>query len=225
MTTTERARSDPRRSARLAAGRVEFGAADPLRAHGAYAGRGRTRSVVSNLRPDRRPTDRPYVPTDRSTWEAATACSIRRSQLLYKVEIDTRRGVVLVKGQDPRTPREVRKPAGSPELWKQVKMRDESLIKCDFIWRRDGEQIVGVLDKRRNEERRRRHLQLPSATGQDFFSDAEWTLTPCDTLAVRSICWRASRRRKDRAYIKLNRVRSLHMRRPGQERKSGRRRP
>ncbi len=133
-----------------------------------------------------------------------------RSQLLYKVEIDEKRGVVLVNGQGPADPEKYVNLQDHPELWKQVKMRDESLIKCDFIWRRDGEQIVGVLDGP-TEERRKGGpgtCSYLSATGQDFFSDAEWTLTP-ETLWLYDINLLAGQQfigRKDRTHIKLNRV-------------------
>lgn len=105
-----------------------------------------------------------------------------RTQVIYKATIDESRGVVLVRGQALANAERFLNLQDNPELWNQVTMR-EDIINCDFIWRRDGEQIVGVLEGR--DEARRSGgpgtCTFTTTAGKKFFADAEWTLTP-DTL-------------------------------------------
>lgn len=133
-----------------------------------------------------------------------------RSQVIYKATIDESRGVVLVRGQVLADADKFVNLQDRPELWKQVTMREE-VINCDFIWRRDGEQIVGVLDGR-DEPRRAGGpgtCTFMSTTGKKFFADAEWTLTP-DTLWLYDINDMDGQRfigRKDRTHNRLYRAR------------------
>lgn len=133
-----------------------------------------------------------------------------RSQVIYKATIDEARGVVLVRGQVLANADRFVNLQDHPELWKQVTMREE-VINCDFIWRRDGEQIVGVLDGR-DEPRRAGGpgtCTFMSTTGKKFFADAEWTLTP-ETLWLYDINDMDGVRfigRKDRTHNRLYRSR------------------
>lgn len=134
----------------------------------------------------------------------------QRSQILYTASIDEKRGVVLVRGQTPADMDEFVNLQDRPELWKLVRMRDEADIKCDFIWRRDGEQIVGVLDGPIEERRKGGPgtCSYVSNTGKDFFSDAEWTLTP-ETLWLYDINLLGGQQfigRRDRTHTKLYRA-------------------
>lgn len=97
-----------------------------------------------------------------------------------------------------------------PELWKQVSMR-EDVINGDFIWRRDGEQIVGVLEGRTEEKRKGGPgtRTFMSNTGKEFFADAEWVLSP-DTLWLYDINLLGGQQfigRKDRTHNRLHRAR------------------
>jgi hypothetical protein len=141
----------------------------------------------------------------------------QRSQILYKASIDEQRGVVLIRGQTPAEPEKFVNLQDHPELWKQVRMRDEASIRCDFIWRRDGEQVVGVLDGPNldgpNEEGRKYGpgtcSYISDNGGREFYSDSEWTLTP-DTLWIYDINLLGGVQfigRKDRTHTKLYRAR------------------
>ena len=102
-----------------------------------------------------------------------------RSQVIYVASIDDARGVVLVRGQALMDAEKFVNLQDHPELWKQVRI-DEPAINCDFIWRRDGEQIVGVLEGRTADKRLDGPgtCSFPSRSGKAFYSDAEWVLGP-----------------------------------------------
>jgi hypothetical protein len=135
----------------------------------------------------------------------------RGSQVLYKISIDEQRGVVLIRGQGPADPEKFVNLQDHPELWRQVRMRNEAGIRCDFIWRRDGEQIVGVLDGP-TEERRKGGpgtCSYVNAEGKAFFADAEWTLSPealwlYDLNTLDGIRFQG---RADRTHVRLYRAR------------------
>jgi len=87
-------------------------------------------------------------------------------------------------------------------------MRDEAGIRCDFIWRRDGEQIVGVLEGK-TEERRKYGpgtcSYISPRTDAEFHADAEWVLTP-NELWLYDINTMGGYRflgREDRTHIRL----------------------
>lgn len=133
-----------------------------------------------------------------------------RSQVLYKASIDEARGVVLVRGQVLADADRYVNLQDRPELWKQVSMR-EDVINCDFIWRRDGEQIVGVLEGRTEEKRKGGPgtCTFVSNTGKEFLADAEWALSP-DTLWLYDINLLGGQQfigRKDRTHNRLHRAR------------------
>ena len=135
-----------------------------------------------------------------------------RTQVLYKTWIDEERGVVVINGQSLAEPERFENLHERPELWKDVRMRDESDIRCDFIWRRDGAQIVGVLDGKTDE--RRKHgpgtcSYISPRTDAEFYADAEWVLTP-DELWLYDLNTMAGYRfigREDRTHIRLYRAR------------------
>ena len=103
-----------------------------------------------------------------------------RSQILYKAVIDDQAGVIRIIGQGPQEAEKFVNLQDHAELWKQVKMRSEAAVKCDFIWRRQGTQIFGVLEGRTPERRQYgpRTCNYTSETGAEFLADAEWVLGP-----------------------------------------------
>ena len=106
---------------------------------------------------------------------------IPRSQHLYKVTIDPARGAVVIAGQGPQTPERFINLGERPELWSEVQMRDESAIRCDFLWRRSGEQIVGVLEGKTPERRKYGPgtcAYTSETTQLEFVADAQWVLGP-----------------------------------------------
>lgn len=104
-----------------------------------------------------------------------------RTQVLYKTWIDDERGMVVINGQTVADPERYADLHDKPELWGEVQMRDESAIRCDFVWYRNGTQIVGVLEGKTEESRRYGprtcSYHSPTADAQ-FFADAEWVLGP-----------------------------------------------
>lgn len=109
---------------------------------------------------------------------------MHRSQILYTVWIDEKRGAVVINGQGPLNPEEFVDLHERPELWSKVKKRDPASLKCDFLWRRDGDQIFGVLDAKVEEGRKYGPgtcSYMMAGTDVEFFADAEWVLGP-DTL-------------------------------------------
>ena len=132
-----------------------------------------------------------------------------RSQVLYKATIDEARGVVLVRGQAIADAEKFINLQDRPELWKQVKM-DEDAINCDFVWRRDGEQVVGLLEGRTEDKRVHGPgtCTFMSKSGKEFFSDAEWVLGP-ETLWIYDVNTLGGVRfngRADRTHTRLYRA-------------------
>lgn len=133
---------------------------------------------------------------------------IPRSQVLYIANIDMKRQVVLIRGQSVSDLEKYTNLQDHPELWKEVRQRDPADIKCDFIWRRDGKQVVGVLDG--PIEERRKHgpgtCSYMTANGQmEFVADAEWVLSP-DELWLYDINLMAGNQfigRHDKTHIRL----------------------
>lgn len=142
---------------------------------------------------------------------------MHRSQILYKVWIDEQRGVVVVNGQGPADPDKYVDLHERPELWKGVRMRDPAKINCDFIWRRDGEQIVGVLDGKTAAGR----TQGPGTctytvnnTDVRFIADAEWVLSPevFWDYDINEMAGHQFIGRKDKTHIKMYRARGYDCR-------------
>jgi hypothetical protein len=134
------------------------------------------------------------------------------SQALYKAWIDEARGVVVINGQGPAEPEKFVDLHRKPELWGQVRMRDANSLRCDFIWRRDADQIFGVLDGKNTATRKYGPgtcSYMSERTGKEFYADAEWVLTP-ETLWLYDINTMGGRvfiGREDRTHIKLYRAR------------------
>ena len=134
-----------------------------------------------------------------------------RSEIVYKVYIDEARGVVVMNGQPPSDVGRFANLQDHPELWSEVRMRDPSALNCDFIWRRDGEQLMAVLEGK-TEERRKYGpgtCSYISSSGAEFFGDAEWVLTPdelwvYDTNKLRGVQFIG---RKDLTHTRLYRAR------------------
>ncbi|MCB1623094.1 MAG: hypothetical protein KDI32_00805 [Pseudomonadales bacterium] len=135
-----------------------------------------------------------------------------RSQVLYKAEIDMVRQRVLVRGQTPKNPEQYVNLQDHPQLWHEVEMRDPAQIHCDFLWHRNGTQIVGVLDGPTDERRKfgPGTCNYTSAqTNSEFMADAEWVLSP-DELWLYDINVMGGQQfigRKDRTHIRLYRAR------------------
>ncbi|MEZ5500109.1 MAG: hypothetical protein R3E77_11870 [Steroidobacteraceae bacterium] len=133
------------------------------------------------------------------------------SQILYKAWIDPQRSVVAINGQGPVDPQRYADLHAHPELWHEVRMRDPDGIHCDFIWRRDGDQIVGVLDGKSDEYRKYGPgtcSYVSKRTNAEFMADAEWVLTP-ETLWLYDLNMMGGRRmlgRKDHTHIRLYRA-------------------
>jgi hypothetical protein len=136
---------------------------------------------------------------------------VARTQILYTVEIDEARQVVLVRGQPPLNAEKYVNLQDRPEHWGEVRQRDPAAINCDFIWRRSGAQIVGVLDGR-TEDRRKAGPGTCSyqyQAGVEFFADAEWVLGPDDLWLydINKIGGRQFIGRVDRTHTRLFRSR------------------
>lgn len=134
-----------------------------------------------------------------------------RTQVLYKAVIDETRDVVVITGQPIAEPERFADLHARPELWREVRMRDESAVNCDFIWRRDGRQLVGVLEGKTPDRRKYGPgtCSYISQSGAEFYADAEWVLTPdelwlYDINKLRDVQFIG---RQDRTHIRLYRAR------------------
>ena len=142
---------------------------------------------------------------------------MHRSQILYKVWIDQQRGVVVINGQGPADPDKYVDLHERPELWSEVRMREPEKINCDFIWRRDGEQIVGVLDGKTAAGRTQGPgtcTYMVNNTDVRFIADAEWVLSPevFWDYDLNEMAGHQFVGRKDRTHIKMYRARGYDCR-------------
>lgn len=133
------------------------------------------------------------------------------SQVLYNAVIDEDLGAVNIFGQGPADPEKYENLHLRPELWSEVRQREPEAINCDWLWRRDGNQIFGVLQGNAPDKQ---HYgpgtcSFTSArTGEEFRADAEWVLTP-DQLWLYDNNWSAGflfLGREDQTHIRLHRV-------------------
>lgn len=137
---------------------------------------------------------------------------LHRSQIIYKVWIDEERGAVVINGQGPADPEKYVDLHERPELWSKVQMRDPAAINCDFLWRRDGEQIFGVLDAKVESGRSEGPgtcAYMVKGTDVKFVADAEWVLGP-DVFWDYDINLMSGHQfvgRKDRTHIRMYRSR------------------
>jgi hypothetical protein len=136
---------------------------------------------------------------------------IAGSQVLYKAVIDEKLGAVNIFGQGPLDPEKYENLHERPELWGQVQMREPGALNCDFIWRRDGAQLFGVLQGNTLEKQKYGPgtcAFISKRTDEEFRADAEWVLTP-DQLWLYDNNWMADMLflgREDRTHIKLYRA-------------------
>lgn len=142
---------------------------------------------------------------------------MHRSQILYKVWIDEKRGAVVINGQGPANPEKYVDLHLRPELWGEVRMRDPAAINCDFLWRRDGEQIFGVLDGKTDAGRTEGPgtcSYMVNNTDVRFVADAEWVLSP-EVFWDYDINLMSGHQfvgRKDRTHIRMYRARNYDCR-------------
>lgn len=138
---------------------------------------------------------------------------MHRSQILYRVWIDEKRGAVVINGQGPENPEKYVDLHKHPELWREVRMRDPEAIHCDFLWHRSGEQLVGVLDGKTPEGRTEGPgtcTYMVNNTDVRFVADAEWVLSPemFWDYDFNSMAGHQFVGRKDRTHIRMYRARS-----------------
>ena len=136
---------------------------------------------------------------------------IAGSQVLYKAVIDEKLGAVNILGQGPLEPEKYENLHERPELWSKVQMRDPGALNCDWLWRRDGNQLFGVLQGNTPEKQQYGPgtcAFISKRTDAEFKADAEWVLTP-DQLWLYDNNWSGGMLflgREDRTHIKLYRA-------------------
>lgn len=134
------------------------------------------------------------------------------SQVLYHAVIDERLGAVNIFGQGPLDPNSYEDLHLRPELWGKVQQRDPGAINCDWLWRRDGNQIFGVLQGNTKDKQSAGPGTcsfISKRTDAPFAADAEWVLTP-EQLWLYDNNWSAGflfLGREDQTHIKLYRAR------------------
>jgi hypothetical protein len=134
------------------------------------------------------------------------------SQILYNATIDEARGVVSIIGQGPMDRDRYDNLQDRPELWREVRQRDPGAVRCDFVWRRSGAQIVGVLEGRRPEARKYGPGTCTYMAGGnkdvEFFADAEWVLGPEELWLydINKMAGRVFVGREDQTHIRLYRA-------------------
>ena len=137
---------------------------------------------------------------------------IAGSQVIYKAVIDERLGAVNILGQGPLDPEKYENLHDRPELWREVKMREPEALNCDFIWRRDGAQIFGVLAGNTPDKQKYGPgtcAFTSKRTDAEFRADAEWVLSP-EAFWLYDNNWMDDRLflgREDRTHIRLSRAR------------------
>lgn len=135
------------------------------------------------------------------------------SQVLYHAVIDEDLGAVNIFGQGPKDPEQYENLHERPDLWSKVQFRERGALNCDWLWRRDGDQIFGVLAGNTPDKQ----TYGPGTcsftsqrTGEEFRADAEWVLTP-EQLWLYDNNWSAGMLflgREDQTHIRLHRAHS-----------------
>ena len=137
---------------------------------------------------------------------------LARSQITYEVYIDEARGAVVMNGQPPADSDRFIDLQDEPDLWSELPDVDQSKLNCDFLWRRDGDQLFAVLEGKTPDRQTygRGTCSYMSEAGQaEFFADAEWVLTP-ETLWIYDINTMGGQLfigREDKTHVRLNRAR------------------
>ena len=137
---------------------------------------------------------------------------LARSQITYEVYIDEARGAVVMNGQPPADSDRFIDLQDNPDLWDELPDVDQTKLNCDFLWRRDGDQLFAVLEGKTPD----RQTYGPgtcnymSKAGEaEFFADAEWVLTP-ETLWIYDINTMGGQLfigREDKTHVRLSRAR------------------
>jgi len=135
---------------------------------------------------------------------------LARSQVLYQTFVDEKAGVVTILGQPIADPERFADLHRRPELWPEARLPNRAGPRCRFDWRRDGRQLVGVLDNRTRPTDRPGDgtCTYVAANGQDFLADAEWVLAP-DELWLYDINVMGDVQfvgRRDRTHLRLYRA-------------------
>lgn len=134
------------------------------------------------------------------------------SQVLYHAVIDEELGAVNIFGQGPKDPERYENLHERPELWGEVQFREREALNCDWLWRRDGDQIFGVLAGNSPDKQKYGPGTcsfISKRTGEEFRADAEWVLTP-EQLWLYDNNWSAGMLflgREDQTHIRLHRAR------------------
>lgn len=137
---------------------------------------------------------------------------ISGSQVLYHAVIDEDLGAVNIFGQGPKDPEKYENLHEHPELWGEVQFREREALNCDWLWRRDGDQIFGVLAGNTPDKQEYGPGTcsfISKRTGEEFRADAEWVLTP-EQLWLYDNNWSAGMLflgREDQTHIRLHRAR------------------
>jgi hypothetical protein len=135
-----------------------------------------------------------------------------RSQIIYDAKIDEARGVVSITGQGPAEPEKYENLQDKPALWKEVRQRDPATVRCDFVWRRSGTQIVGTLEGKQEAMRKfgpgTCTYQAGGNKDVEFFADAEWVLGPEDLWLydINRMAGHTFVGRDDRTHLRLSRA-------------------
>jgi hypothetical protein len=134
-----------------------------------------------------------------------------RSQVLYVAQIDESRQAVVIRGQPIEAPESYVNLQDRPQLWATVRQRDPSSIKCDFLWRRSGRQLIGLLEGPTVERRKYGAGSCNYLTGAgnvEFVANSEWILSP-DELWIFDVNMVAGQRfigRQDLTHTRLYRA-------------------
>mgnify|MGYP006969356752 CR=1 FL=1 len=135
-----------------------------------------------------------------------------RTQIVYTARIDEERGAVVMNGQPPADAGRFIDLQDKPELWSEVPPLDMSKLHCDFLWRRDGDQLFAVLEGQKEEYQKYGFgtcNYMSEEAEAEFFADAEWVLTP-ETLWIYDINTMGGQQfigREDRTHVRLSRSR------------------
>lgn len=144
--------------------------------------------------------------------EGPEGAIVGRSQVLYNAIIDEELGAVNILGQPLENPEKYENLHERPELWTEVKQPNPDAINCNWLWRRDGNQVFGVLQGNSPEKQKYGPHScsfISQRTGEEFRADSEWVLTP-EQLWLYDNNWTADLLflgREDQTHLRLHRAR------------------
>ncbi len=137
---------------------------------------------------------------------------IPRSQVLYKADIDEELGAVNIIGRPILDADLFENLHDRPDLWGEVQMMDPAAYNCDWLFRRDGTQIFGVLQGKTPDRQKYGPgtcAFISTNTDEEFKADAEWVTTP-EEIWIYDNNWMAGMLflgREDRVHNRLYRAR------------------